>query len=231
MAKRKKTKRKITPITFLDLGSGPFAKYGWRLADNRKDRKNKGKFISVDKKRQVLVTTRNRLIGQSHHSFEQMDVFESLRKKRNGSVKVVNDEGLLDQLVMKQLKHSTTTNFEMPLELANEKIRKYVSEIFRVLKKNGRSFIVVKSGISKIILRAMRNAGFEILSVREVKDEEILKGTSDYLKAEVKNRPQILQSSKELIRLMPQQVRMLGFNEQVRPEDIIKTVRISIKKP
>ena len=231
MTVKRKHGRKRGVTTFLDLGSGPEAKRGWKLAETRKNRKNPGKIISVDLNRRVLLDAKGRVIGQPHHLFKQADLFEVLAKQKANSVKVINDEGLIDQILMKHLRQTSKVGIKQPIESAKRTVRNYAKEVFRVLKQNGRFFITIKHGVINIVVPEFEKAGFKVLSVRDLTDHEISQGHSDYLKEEIAARNELLRSATTFIQTLPEQIRLLGFEENVTPKDIIKIVRISVKKP
>ena len=81
-----------------------------------------------------------------------------------------------------------------------------------------------------IVLPEFEKVGFEVLSIRDVTDKEITQGHSDYLKKEIDARNDLLRSAATYIKILPEQVRLLGFEKNVTPKDIIKIVRISVIK-
>lgn len=170
-------------ISFLDLGSGPNAKHGWRLAEHRKNRARKGRFVSVDLDRRILLDKQGRILGQRHHEFRQTNAFDYLAKAKPNSVKVVNDEGMIDYIIAKKLSDSRPSEISDAILGARKEVQNFAKQAIRVLAPNGRIFVVVHSFNKNIILQELEKVGFENIFVRQLSENEIKKSHSDYFHA------------------------------------------------
>lgn len=179
---RKPRRREV--ITFLDVGSGPQAEHGFRLAKHREDRpkRARGRFVSVDiKQRQVLTGRYGGLIGQPHHRFVQKNIFEFLERRKPNSVRIINDNGCLDEnlsTVAFKAMHSNKSFVPVLREIS----RTYFGKVARVMIPGGRIFVTVLGNLKNIIKEEMEEAGLEVLSEKELPAEEIQRGTSEWQK-------------------------------------------------
>ncbi len=204
--------RKRQLISFMDLGSGPTAERGHRLAKYRENRKpagkkivfntekgkrtgvssGKGKFVSADLDRRVLINERKQLIGQRHHRFLQMDVFDALKRQQPNSVKVVNDDYLLDYLSLEPPVKAfgdgvrggtfsvTPSEAHSISQQSRGIIRKYVKSVFRVLIPNGRLYITIGGLFEKMLEEELGNAGFTVEKRKILSDAEVSNSPSNY---------------------------------------------------
>lgn len=234
-------RRKKGLISFLDLGSGREAEHGWRLAQHRKDRPNKGKIVSVDLERIVLVDKKQRLQGQPNHRFIQGDAFKVLGKMKPQSVKVVNDSMFADLIVsenvLKLVHPLNTGSYQAIIEAqetmqeSKEQLRQYVNKVFRVLAPNGRFFLTVTTLFSNVLVKEMKNAGFEISSERLLSKEEVMKGPSPTAKRFISHSEIAFEHAKEFVEAGPILHSIFGFRKAPDPALLYRPVRISARKP
>lgn len=180
---RKPLKQRKGLISFLDLGSGPNAEHGWHLAEHRKNRARKGRFVSVDLDRRILLDKQGRIFDQHHHEFRQTNAFNYLAKAKPNSVKVVNDEGMIDSVIAKKLSDSSQSKISDTILGVRKDVENFAKQPIRVLVPNGRIFVTVHSLYKNIILQELEKAGFENISVRQLSENEIKKSHSDYFHA------------------------------------------------
>ncbi|MFH1224301.1 MAG: hypothetical protein V1676_00685 [Candidatus Diapherotrites archaeon] len=227
------------PITFLDLGSGMFAERGWKLAEKRGKRPEdrRGQFVSVDKERGVLVDEYGKIIGQSHRAFHQGDALEFLKRREPNSVKVANDELLLDYKLLVRHKAELERVGAQAMERAQElkaashnEAGQYAKEVFRVLKPNGRFLVVVHGYFKNILADELRQQGFQILSEKMLTKEEILAKGSEFEKHALGNFGKTVGKYSK-----PDGLRLLapayGFKADVPAEVLASLFRISARKP
>lgn len=177
----KKPVRKRLPIRFLDLGSGAVAEHGWRLAAHRKDRlvQNRGKFVSVDLEKAVLTDKKGRVLGQPHHQFVHGDVFAHLDKLKPNSVRVVNDNMFIDELLAKNALKMLANNDPFNVEEIKPITRNFATKVFRVLVPNGRFFITVPFHRQPLVTAELQRAGFIIQGHQKLTESEARKGPSN----------------------------------------------------
>jgi len=237
MASARRLRSRVGLIDFLDLGSGPDAHRGWKLAEGRKGREATGRFVSVDLDRRVLLNSKKRLIGQPHHSFRQGDVFEVLKRQRDNSVKVVNDDYFVDFLCSDAglpHKHVRMHEEDMLREMVaatNNVLEKYSRGIFRVMIPNGRFFVTIHGVFRNLLVRKIKEAGFEIQSEKPLTREEILKGTSVAPKRVLMNEEMMHTSAAEMVGEDNIFLNLLGFDTKPDPKYLFTSIRISCKKP
>ncbi|MBI4045068.1 MAG: hypothetical protein HY392_05145 [Candidatus Diapherotrites archaeon] len=218
-------------ISFLDLGSGPEAEHGWRLAEHRKGRPNKGMFVSVDLERLALLDKRGRLLSQPHHQFKQVDATEFLKKQRPNSVKIINDEFFIDDVLAESLLKTKKLISPERVAALRSIFTQYVGSVFRVLMPNGRLFVTVL-GLNKNILRdALKKGGFEILSEKNLTKETALKGASKTTIQELRDLERLPEFLKRPLSTFHGSYEAFGFERDISTDVWGIPCRISARKP
>ena len=113
-----------------------------------------------------------------------------------------------------------------------KEFREYSSQVFRVLTPNGRIFVTIPFLMENILLRELKNAGFEITSKRQLSPQEIIKGASHTAKQTFITAANTPDNYKEMIRRMSQGLHLFRFGDARMPiENLALPYRVSARKP
>ncbi len=165
MIAQRPTRMKGPATDFLDLGSGPAAEKGSKLADNRKQGKRQGRFVSVDLFKDVRTTTKTgRIAGQPQHFFVVADALNYLKRQKSNSVKVINSTHAFDMFI--HAAPDVTNTGAKKIESIKKIFREYCKHMLRVLVPNGRVFLGIGGPFANLLIRELTNAGFQVLSQR-----------------------------------------------------------------
>jgi len=216
-------------ISFVDLGSGPIPFRVGSIAKNRERRDSPGKFESVDQIRVIPVDRHENVLGHPNIKFRQRDVFKYLREQRRSSVKVVNDDLLLDEMAVFKMLLLTDPEspsfgrggnpFARAAAGGRELMREYLAGVHKILVPNGRFFVSITGLFRRMLESELEQAGFKITSQKRLTRKDVANILSISTKGFFEGQSEVREILDEFVKDR-ELLQTYGHPANAKPEDI-----------